>query len=205
MIGPAGPDVAPPPAAPGMAVGLFGGSFDPPHAGHRHASLLAMRAAGLDRVWWLVSPGNPLKDTHGLPSVGARVAAARAVARHPRIAVTGIEAELGLRYTADVVAALVAMRPRVHFVFVIGADNWAQFHRWRRWRDIALTVPIVVVDRPGATLAALAGPAARAFRSARVLPEDARRIAFMRPPAWVLVTGPRNALSSTTLRAARPR
>ncbi|WP_181705200.1 nicotinate-nucleotide adenylyltransferase [Chthonobacter rhizosphaerae] len=194
-----------PATVPGLRIGLFGGSFDPPHAGHRHASLTALRRLGLDRVWWLVSPGNPLKDTGRLPSIGERMRAAARVAAHPRVVVTDLEARLGTRYTLDLMEALVRLKPDVRFVFLIGADNWATFHRWQDWRRIAATMPIAVVDRPGSTLKALASPAARTFASARVPERDAAGLADRKPPAWVFLTGHRVPISSTVIRLARTR
>lgn len=192
-----------PATVPGMTVALFGGSFDPPHAGHRHASDAALDRLGVDRVWWLVTPGNPLKDTGRLPSLETRIAAAAAVARRPRVVVTGIERDLGTRYTVDTLAALRRRAPNVRFVFVIGADNWAGFHRWGGWRRIAALVPIAVVDRPGSSLRALASPAARALAAARVPEPAARRLPRRAPPAWTFLTGRLVPLSSTMLRARR--
>ena len=189
-----------PPHAPGMRIGLFGGSFNPPHEGHRAASLFAMKRLGLDRVWWLVSPGNPLKDTRELPSLGKRMAAARARARHPRIDVTDVEAQLCTRYTVDTIRGLSRRCPSVHFVWVMGVDNFVDFHRWRAWRDIFALVPISVVDRGGVGLGALGRPAAEAFRRHRLPESAARRLAISKPPAWVLLHGLKSAVSSTTLR-----
>ena len=157
-----------PPHAPGMRIGLFGGTFDPPHAAHRGACLLAMKRLGLDRVWWLVTPGNPLKDTHGLAPLAARVVAARALAHHPRIDVTDLEAQIGTRYTYETMSYLVRRCPQVRFVWIMGADNLRSFHRWQRWRGIAALVPIAVVDRLGPSLYAPAGvgrPGAGATRA----------------------------------------
>lgn len=193
-----------PALTPGLTIGLFGGSFDPPHAGHRHASDAALVRLGLDRVWWLVTPGNPLKDVGRLPPIAARVAAAAKVAGHPRVLVTDLEARLGTRYTVDLVERLSRLAPQVRFVLIIGADNWAGFHRWGGWRLIAARVPIAVIDRPGATLRALASPAARALAGARVAEALARTLPARRPPAWVFLSGERVSLSSTALRAARP-
>ena len=141
-----------------MRIGLFGGTFDPPHQAHRAACLIAMQRLGLDRVWWLVTPGNPLKDTRGLSPLERRIAAARALAHHPRIDVTGFEAEIGARYTYDTVRYLTAHCPGVRFVWIMGADNLRSFHRWQKWRRIAAMVPIAVVDRLGPSLYATAGP-----------------------------------------------
>jgi nicotinate-nucleotide adenylyltransferase len=134
-----------------MRIGLFGGSFNPPHRGHVHATELALKRVGLDRVWWLVSPGNPLKETRGLPPLASRMEAARAIARDPRIVVTGLEAEIGTRYTYDTVAYLRRRCPGVRFVWIMGADILSQLPQWQRWRGIAELVPFAVIDRPGAT------------------------------------------------------
>jgi nicotinate-nucleotide adenylyltransferase len=199
------PDIAPetriPPLAAGMRVGLYGGSFNPAHAAHRAASLLALKRLRLDRVWWLVSPGNPLKDNHALPSLGERLAKARAVSHHPLLVPTGLEAGLGTRYSYDTVAALVRRYPAVRFVWLMGADNLASFHRWQRWRDIAELVPIAVIDRMGETFPAMSAPAAKALASRRIDESDAPCLASMRPPAWVYLHGLKSPLSSTQIRA----
>lgn len=190
-------------AAPGLRVGLLGGSFNPAHGAHRAASLLALRRLQLDRVWWLVTPGNPLKDNRELPSLEERVALARRVAHHPRIDVTGCEAALGVRYTYDTIAALTRRMPKVRFVWIMGADNLAQFHRWQRWRAIAERVPVAVVDRMGQSLAATAAPAARALERWRIEESDAAVLADLAPPAWVFLHGLKSPVSSTGIRAAR--
>lgn len=188
-----------PPHAPGQRIGLLGGSFDPPHPGHRLVSLLALRRLALDRVWWLVTPGNPLKDTAGLPPLACRIAAAERLARHPRIAVTGIEAAFGTRYTVDLLQKLVSTCPGTHFVWLMGADNLREFHRWKNWRRIASLVPIAIVDRAG-SLDAAAAPAAQALAPWRRRETTAKGLARARPPAWVYLFGVKSPLSSTALR-----
>ncbi|GIX14402.1 MAG: putative nicotinate-nucleotide adenylyltransferase [Paracoccaceae bacterium] len=183
----------------GMTVGLLGGSFDPAHAGHVHITRLALAALGLDRVWWLVSPGNPLKS-RGPADLDRRLAAARAVMRHPRVEITDIEARLGTRHTAQTLRALARRYPGVRFVWLMGADNLIQFHRWRDWRGIMARVPVAVLPRPGAMPRAGLSPAARAFARARIRAGAARALARSRPPAWVLLPGPRRADSSTEIR-----
>lgn len=190
-----------PALAPGLRVGLYGGSFNPAHAGHRHVSRLALRRLALDRVWWLVSPGNPLKDRRHLPDAAARAAGARAVAADPRIAVTDFEAALGVRFTVETIAFLTDRHPQVRFVWIMGADSLASFHRWRGWREIAARMPFAVIDRPGYTLKAMASPAARALASSRLDEAAAPTLAERAPPAWLFLHGPRNGLSSTALRA----
>lgn len=190
-------------AAAGLRVGLFGGSFNPAHAAHRAASLLAMRKLGLDRVWWLVTPGNPLKDNRELPSLEARVAFARQVAHHPRIDVTGFEAALGVRYSYETVRYLACHMPRVRFVWIMGADNLVHFDRWQRWRSIAELMPMAVVDRMGESLAAPASVAARALARYRIEESDARLLPSLAPPAWVFLHGLKSPMSSTGIRAAQ--
>src|SRR5262249_46649194 len=160
--------------APGLRIGLFGGSFNPPHVAHRAASLYAMKRLGLDRIWWMVTPGNPLKDTNGLPSLDQRVEAARAVANHPRIHVTDIEPRLSTRYSIDTIRALKLRYPTVRFVWLMGADNLTNFHRWQNWREIATLVPIAIVDRGLVALNAFAARAPQALAHWR-LPETAAK------------------------------
>jgi nicotinate-nucleotide adenylyltransferase len=192
-----------PPHAPGMRIGLFGGTFDPPHGAHLGACLLAMKRLDLDRVWWLVTPGNPLKNTRGLAPLAHRIVAARALARHPRIEVTDLEAEIGTRYTYETIAYLRAHCPGVHFVWIMGADNLRSFHRWQKWRGIADMVPIAVVDRLGPSLYASASAAGNALARARIPEQAAKSLPGRKPPAWAYLHGLKSPLSSTALRAAR--
>ena len=185
-----------------MRVGLFGGSFNPPHPGHALVAEIALRALGLDQLWWMVTPGNPLKAGGGLAPLAARVAASEKVAAHPRVKVTAFEAAYRVRYTADTLALIRTRNRQVDFVWIMGADNLAEFHRWQRWREIALTMPIAVIDRPGSTLAFLSSVFAKTFDHARIDERGAARLARMRPPAWTFIHGPRSSLSSTALRDA---
>jgi nicotinate-nucleotide adenylyltransferase len=189
----------PPQAAPGMRIGLLGGSFNPPHEAHRAISLEALRRLKLDRVWWLVAPRNPLKDSSALPSLDARVEAARKLAQHPRIEVTGFSG--GSVYTADLLAALARRFPGVRFVWLMGADSLPEFHRWHDFEDIFAQLPIAVFDRPGYRLKARASRAAQRFADYRVDETDAGGLADLIPPAWTLLTHPLSGLSSTALRA----
>lgn len=189
-----------PVAACGMAVGLLGGSFDPAHAGHVHITREALKRFGLDRVWWLVSPGNPLK-TRGPAPMAARLAQARAIMRHPRVTVTDIEARLGTRFTAATLARLGAIYPGVRFVWLMGADNLAQFHRWDRWQKIMGTVPVGVLARPGGAARSRLAPAPRMFAAAH-LPEGlADSLGRRKAPAWCFVNLPMVDLSSSAIRA----
>jgi nicotinate-nucleotide adenylyltransferase len=191
-----------PPHSPGLRIGLLGGSFNPPHAAHRAISLLAMKRLRLDRVWWLVTPGNPLKDTRDLPPLEDRIAAAKAMANHPRIDVTGIEAVIGTQYSHDTIVHLLGECPDVRFIWLMGADNLRDFHRWKNWRAIADLLPIAVVDR-GGVRAALTSPAAHTLARARIPERDAATLATRSPPAWVFLHGLKSELSSTALRAAK--
>ena len=185
----------------GQRIGLFGGTFDPPHRAHLAVSLFAMKRLRLDRVWWLVTPGNPLKNATAPAALDQRLVAARALARHPRIDVTGIEARIGARYSYDTIRYLLSRCPQVHFVWIMGADNLASFHRWQNWRGIAALVPIAVVDRLGPSLDAMGSVAGRALRH-RIAERAAASLPRRRPPAWVYLHGLKSPLSSTALRAA---
>jgi nicotinate-nucleotide adenylyltransferase len=196
----------PPYAAPGQSIGLLGGSFNPPHAAHRMISEVALKRLGLDKVWWIVSPGNPLKRRSDTAPLQERLVLCRAVARNPHILVTDFEADLATPYTAATLAFLKSRYPLVRFVWIMGADNLASFERWQRWREIFTMVPVVVVDRPGWRMKALASKAARAFAVARVPEREAHGLAKRPAPAWTFLTGPLSQVSSTALRArAKPR
>jgi|EndMetStandDraft_7_1072992.scaffolds.fasta_scaffold97000_2 nicotinate-nucleotide adenylyltransferase len=197
----------PPYAAPGQVIGLLGGSFNPPHAAHLLISETALKRLGLDKVWWIVSPGNPLKNRAEQAPLAERMVLARGIAKNPRIEVTDFEGDLPTPYTASTIAFLKRRSPLVRFVWIMGADNLASFHRWQNWREIFTTVPIVVVDRPGWRLKALASKAAQAFADKRVPETDARALLHAPAPAWTFLTGPLSHLSSTALRGkakARP-
>lgn len=189
-----------PAVAPGQSVGLYGGSFDPVHDGHLLVAERALKALKLDWVWWLVTPGNPLKNHDPSHGLAARIAAVREHAKHPRRRVLSIEEDLNVRYTADTVAMLTTMRPDVRFVWLMGADNLAGFHRWNEWRSIAQRVPMAVIDRPGSRHASLSAPAARALAGRRLDGDDAAMLPGAKPPAWAFVRGPLSPLSSTALR-----
>ncbi len=189
----------------GMQVGLFGGSFNPPHGGHALVAEIALRRLALDQLWWMVTPGNPLKNTRELASLSERLRQSEEIAQDPRIKVTAFELRHHVRYTADTLALVKARNPGVDFVWIMGADNLKDFHRWQRWRQIAMTFPIAVIDRPGSTLSFLSSVVAKTFDYARVDEGDAPRLARMKAPAWTFIHGPRSSLSSTALRkAARP-
>jgi nicotinate-nucleotide adenylyltransferase len=184
----------------GMRIGLLGGSFNPPHVAHRAISLFAIKRLKLDRVWWLVSPGNPLKDPGPLHDLDQRVEAARRMANDPRIDVTCLEAVIGTRYTVDTITYLRRRTSGLRLVWIMGADNLAQFHRWQNWRRIAAEVPIAVIDRPPQSFRAMAAPAAQALARYRLPENQAGRLADQQAPAWVFLTGMKLSLSSTGLR-----
>nr|WP_170589767.1 nicotinate-nucleotide adenylyltransferase [Ruegeria arenilitoris] len=187
-------------ARPGQVVGLFGGSFDPPHQGHVHVTLEAMKAFGLDRVWWLVSPGNPLKSRGPAP-IDQRVEAARSIMQHPKVEVTDIEDLTGTRATADTLAALRRLYPQVRFVWLMGADNLAQFHKWKDWRSIMDTVPVGVVARPGDRISARMSPAARVYGKYRIDGTARHLLGRADAPAWCFVNVPMVDVSSTQIRS----
>src|SRR5690349_6351961 len=189
--------------APGMTVGLYGGSFNPVHDGHAHVAETAKRRLGLDRVIWLVSPQNPLKRGHAPADLAERLAAVKAVAGGPGMIVTDAETKLGSTYTIDTIRALKARFPGVHFVWIMGADSLATFHRWRGWTQLMREVPIAVVSRPWISLKSRFSPAALRFRRFRKTSAEAMGLPKAKPPAWVFLRGRFNFQSSTALRARR--
>ena len=186
---------------PGMTVGLFGGSFNPAHDGHAHVAETALQRLDLDRVVWLVSPQNPLKDTSQTAPLAERLASARMWAPGPRMIVSDFETRAGTRWTIDTLRALKARHPGVRFVWLMGSDNLESFHRWRGWTDIMRMMPVAVIARPGSLLESRAAPAARRFAGHRVAASEARLLARMQAPAWTYLTAPLNPSSSTALRA----
>ncbi|HEY0599137.1 nicotinate-nucleotide adenylyltransferase [Brevundimonas sp.] len=190
---------------PGMKVGLLGGSFNPAHDGHAHVAGTALRRLGLDRVVWLVSPQNPLKDPRDSAPLPARMASARAAAARaahgPAMIVSDVESRIGTRWTVDTLRALIARHPGVRFVWLMGSDNLADFHRWRGWTDILRLAPVAVIARPGSELDSRTAPAAARFAAARVPASKARLLPCLEAPAWTYLTAPLNPRSSTVLRA----
>ena len=186
----------------GMVVGLFGGSFNPAHEGHALVAEIAIRRLRLDQLWWMVTPGNPLKDRNHLAALSERIAHSEELASDPRIKVTAFEAALGVNFTADTLARVKARNPHVHFIWIMGADSLMSFHKWQRWQEIARTFPIAVIDRPGSTLSFLSSKMTKTFAFARVDEDDAGVLWKKAAPAWTFIHGPRSQLSSTALRGA---
>jgi len=189
--------------APGLRVGVLGGSFNPAHDGHMHISLLALKQLQLDEVWWMVSPQNPLKSTKDMAPYDERLANAEIFIRHPCIRVTDIECRLGTSYTVDTLAALKLAFPRVQFVWLMGADNLAQMSRWRRWTRIFNLVPIAVFDRAPYSFDALAGKAAQAFSRFKMRARKAPDLVECTPPAWIFFHTRLHPGSATLIRARR--
>ncbi|WP_406645794.1 nicotinate-nucleotide adenylyltransferase [Aliisedimentitalea scapharcae] len=185
---------------PGMRVGLLGGSFDPPHMGHVHITREALKRFGLDRVVWLVSPGNPLK-TRGPAQLTRRMQAAQELLRHPRVQASDFETHVGTRYTAETLFELRRRHPGVQFVWLMGADNLAQFHRWKDWRQIMETVPVGVLARPGDRISARMSPAARIYGKYRLSSQASHLLGQSQAPAWCFVNVPMVSASSTEIRA----
>ncbi|SLN27129.1 nicotinate-nucleotide adenylyltransferase [Roseisalinus antarcticus] len=190
-----------PPALAGQRIGLLGGSFDPAHGGHVRITREALRRFGLDQVWWLVSPGNPLK-ARGPAPLDRRIAMAHQIMQHPRVRITGLEAVLGTRYTAETLAALGAVYPGVRFVWLMGADNLAQFHLWQEWEEIIGSVPIGVLARPGDRISARLSKAARTYRQNRIPARQSQALGGAAAPAWCFVNLPMSDASSSRIREA---
>lgn len=182
-----------------MTIGLLGGSFDPAHQGHVNITRNALARFGLDRIWWLVSPGNPLKS-HSPAPIATRIAEARRLIHDPRVIITDIEARLGTVRTIDTIRALQGIYPQARFVWLMGSDNLVQFDRWEDWQEIAHRVPIGVLARPGSRMRARKSKAATVLAHARLPQHRAGMLALKRPPAWVLVNLPMSDLSSSAIR-----
>lgn len=183
-----------------MVIGLYGGSFNPPHEGHALVAKLALQRLGLNQLWWMVTPGNPLKSKRLLAPLSTRLAQCEAIAKDPRIKVTAFEQRLGTSYTAKTLKQVMLRNPQARFIWLMGADNLETFHHWQNWRQIVEMMPIAVIDRPGATLSYLSAKMARAYQSARIDEQDARLLWKAKAPAWTFLHGPRSPLSSTALR-----
>lgn len=184
----------------GARIGLFGGSFDPAHEGHVHITRHALKRLHLDQIWWLVTPGNPLK-AHGPAPLAERLTHARALMRHPRVTITPIELHLGTRYSADTLAAILHLYPQRDFVWIMGADNLAGLHRWENWQALMAMLPVAVLARPGQQRAALGSVAARSFQACRLPAAQAGQLAATPPPAWSFLRVPMRDISSSRLRA----
>lgn len=193
----------PPPFGDGQRIGLFGGSFNPAHHGHYMVALYALKKLQLDWVWWMVSPQNPLKDARETGEYSTRLAFTRKVARHPRFIVTDIEKQLGARTTAETLEGLRPVLSRGRFVWIMGADSFANLHHWHNWLDIPAALPLAVLARPGYMLRALGGPAATRFDNEQVPTQLSFRLAGMQPPAWCFIPMPLRPESSTAIRKRR--
>lgn len=184
----------------GQRIGLFGGSFNPAHYGHYMVALYALKRLELDWVWWLVSPQNPLKDPSETGEYAARLASTREVSKHPRFAVTDIEKQMGARTTAETLRGLKPLLGRAQFVWIMGADSFANLHRWHDWLEISETLPLAVLARPGFSLRALGGPAATRFAEAQIPTNLAPKLVTANPPAWCFIPMPLRPESSTAIR-----
>ncbi len=185
-------------------IGLLGGSFNPAHGGHRHISLQALKRLGLDEVWWLVSPQNPLKSASDMAPLAARTGSARKAAGNARIRVTTLESDLGTRYSVDTARAILRRYPQHEFIWLMGADNLAELHRWRDWRRFARTLPIAVMARPAYIGAARRSPAMGWLRRFRKPANRARHWTEWSAPAIIFLRIPLDNRSATAIRKARP-
>lgn len=188
----------------GLTVGLYGGSFNPAHAGHLHVSKHAIKRLKLDALWWLVSPHNPLKQRSDLAPLSKRIKHAQSIAKKQKIYITSIEKEMGTHYSIDTILQLKRRYVRTRFIWILGADNLADFHRWRNWQEIFKMLPIAVLDRPGYSLRACSSVAARTFRSSRLPARKAPLLKRWTPPAWTFLPGPLHPASATDIRARQP-
>ena len=191
-----------PPASKSMKIGLFGGSFNPPHRGHLHVSKTALHELKLDQLWWMVTPGNPLKDHDKLLPLEERLLRCQQIASHPDIHITAFEANYDLRYTADTLKLLLKRRPNANFIWLMGADNFSTFHLWDRWREIANMIPLAIIDRPNSTTSPDSSSATHALARYRIDEGDAGLLADLKPPAWTFIHARRSYLSSTQIRDA---
>lgn len=187
-------------AQPGMRIGLLGGSFNPPHEGHRHVSLVALKKLKLDKVWWIVTPGNPLKSHHDLLSLEERLQLGMQCSDHPLIEVTGFEAQRNSPYTCETIQYLKRRYAQTRFVWLMGADNLVSFHRWKKWKEIARTIPIAVVDRPGYRHKAISSRFVSCLDSAQKKESEVKKILSTPPPSWTYISGKLHFQSSTELR-----
>ncbi|MET3589668.1 nicotinate-nucleotide adenylyltransferase [Bartonella silvatica] len=181
-------------------IGLFGGSFNPPHTGHLLVAKIAIRRLHLDQLWWMVTPGNPLKDYTNLLSLDERMRLSFELIDHPKIRITGFEQAIGSKISADTVSHILTHCRGVHFVWIMGADSFATIHHWYRWHDIISMLPIAVIDRPLCQIPALSSPMAQIYRSFRLDERESIRLPFMKPPVWTYLHGPLSFQSSTKLR-----
>lgn len=192
-----------PHAEKGNVVGLFGGSFNPPHDGHALVGLTAIRRLQLNQLWWMVTPGNPLKDRTTLPSLRERMEKSSNIIIHPKLRITGFENTLGSSISADTISFILKHNPGVHFVWIMGADSLSTFHHWHQWQDIVQMIPIAIIDRPTAKMAALSSVMAQTYRRFQMDERDAAKLGGTKAPAWVYLHGPRSSLSSTILRSGK--
>lgn len=187
-------------AVSGQSIGIFGGSFDPPHAGHLLAAKRALRRVGLDQIWWIPSPGNPLKTRQPAP-MNERLDAIAKLASDPKMKPVDLETLLGTRYTIDTLTALQAMYPGVNFVLIFGADILGELHLWKRWKELVLMAPICAIARPDEQIRAGLSPFAQCFSRYRLRPEEAPLLKMCRAPLWTILPGVMSDLSSTEIRA----
>ncbi|UXN04818.1 nicotinate-nucleotide adenylyltransferase [Bartonella sp. HY406] len=189
-----------PHAEKGNIIGLYGGSFNPPHKGHVLVADIAITRLRLDKLWWMVTPGNPLKSQKELRPLSERIGLSEGLISDPHIKITAFEQAIETRFSADTINHILQRNVGVHFVWIMGADSLKNFHLWQHWQDIARKIPIAIIDRPGATIAALSSVTARRFAQNRIDERLASGLALMKPPAWTFIHGPRSSLSSTQLR-----